>query len=123
VALVDFWDYTCVTCIRTLTYVFKILEIDFGAGTVRVERAISEHGITYPVLLDNEYATWDRFANRAWPGKHLIIPLVQQVDAVLPCLLVGSQDYPPVLIVAIALESLLFIGIALWCFSREELWV
>jgi hypothetical protein len=32
----------------------------------------------------------------------------------------GSHNYSPTLIVVIALESLLFIGIGLWWFSREE---
>jgi thiol-disulfide isomerase/thioredoxin len=88
VALVDFWDYTCVNCIRTLPYVTSwharyadlglvvigvhAPEFSFARSRAQVERAISEYSIAYPVLLDNEYATWDRFANRAWPGKHLI---------------------------------------------------
>jgi len=41
-------------------------------------------------------------------------------SAVAPCLLLGSHNYSPTLIVVIALERLLFIGIGLWRFSREE---
>ena len=37
-----------------------------------------------------------------------------------PCLLVGSHNYSPVLIVVVALESILFLLIGLWRFSREE---
>ena len=37
-----------------------------------------------------------------------------------PCLLLDSHDHSPTLIVTIALESLLFLGIGLWRFSREE---
>lgn len=40
---------------------------------------------------------------------------------VAPCLLLGSHNYSPMLIVVIALESILFIAIGLWRFSREEL--
>lgn len=29
-------------------------------------------GLEYPVLLDNDYATWDAFANRYWPTVYLI---------------------------------------------------
>ena len=39
----------------------------------------------------------------------------------VPHLLLDSYDYSPTLIVAIALESLLLLGIGLWRFSREEL--
>jgi len=88
VLLVDFWDYTCVNCIRTLPYViawherYAALgltvigvhspEFRFARARAQIEAAIHEFGIRYPVLLDNEYATWTRFANRAWPTKYLI---------------------------------------------------
>ena len=29
-------------------------------------------GITYPVALDNDYATWNAFQNQYWPAKYLI---------------------------------------------------
>ena len=51
---------------------------------------------------------------------NLIIPIGQQMDAVVPCLLTGSQNYSTILIVAVALESILFILIALLRFNREE---
>jgi ABC-2 type transport system permease protein len=51
---------------------------------------------------------------------NLVIPIGQQMDAVVPCLLVGSHNYSPVLVAAIALESLLFLGIGMWRFGREE---
>jgi ABC-2 type transport system permease protein len=52
---------------------------------------------------------------------NLVIPIGQQVDAVVPCLLTGSGNYSYILILAVALESLLFIAIAVWRFNREEL--
>jgi hypothetical protein len=42
------------------------------------------------------------------------------VDAVVPCLLTGSQNYSPILVVVVALESILFVLIALVRFNREE---
>ncbi len=88
VVLVDFWDYTCVNCIRTLPYLTSwhdryadcgltvigvhAPEFRFARSRAHIEAALEEHGIRYPVLLDNDYRTWERFANRAWPGKHLI---------------------------------------------------
>ena len=62
---------------------------------------------------------WLPFLGKVLPWK-LVIPLGEQLDAVAPCLLVGSDNYSSMLIVTIALESLLFIAIGLWRFSREE---
>jgi ABC-2 type transport system permease protein len=51
---------------------------------------------------------------------NLVIPIGQQVDAAAPCLLVGSHNYSSIPILVVALESLLFLVIGLWRFSREE---
>lgn len=88
VVLVDFWDYTCVNCLRTLPYLrawharyndlgLTIIgvhapEFRFARERQLVADAVHDLAIPYPVLLDNEYITWTRFANRAWPTKHLI---------------------------------------------------
>ena len=88
VVLVDFWDYACINCIRTLPYlkawhgryrhkglvVVGVHAPEFGFGRLEgaVAGAIAEFELPYPVLLDNEYETWERYANKAWPTKHLI---------------------------------------------------
>jgi hypothetical protein len=51
---------------------------------------------------------------------NLIVPIGQQVDAVVPCLLTGSHNYSPILVAVIALESILFVMIGLYRFNREE---
>jgi thiol-disulfide isomerase/thioredoxin len=87
VVLVDFWDYTCVNCLATLPYLrgwharyhdlgFRIVgvhapEFDFARSIANVERAIRELDITWPVALDNDYRTWQAYANRYWPAKYL----------------------------------------------------
>jgi len=88
VVLVDFWDYTCINCLRSLPYVISWHEryADLGLTVIgvhapefafartrqAVEAAIQEYQIRYPVLLDNDYQTWDRFANRAWPTHYVV---------------------------------------------------
>ncbi|MDQ4077742.1 MAG: redoxin domain-containing protein, partial [Chloroflexota bacterium] len=88
VVLVDFWDYTCVNCIRTLPYLIEwheryaplgltivgihTPEFAFAQEREAVEAAVDRLGIPYPVLLDNEQANWSAFANRTWPTKYLI---------------------------------------------------
>jgi thiol-disulfide isomerase/thioredoxin len=90
VVLVDFWDYTCINCIRTLPYVtawhrryadsgltvigVHAPEFGFARSRSQIEAALHDFRMDYPVLLDNDYVTWDRFANRAWPSKYLIDP-------------------------------------------------
>jgi len=37
-----------------------------------VEDAVKRFGITYPVVLDNEYKTWNALGNVYWPRKYLV---------------------------------------------------
>jgi cytochrome c biogenesis protein CcdA/thiol-disulfide isomerase/thioredoxin len=88
VVLVDFWTYSCVNCLRTLPHVkawdrtyrkrgLVVLGVhtpefafEYVAGNVR--SAVRRLGVSYPVALDNEYATWNAFQNQYWPAKYLI---------------------------------------------------
>ncbi len=86
--LIDFWDYTCVNCLRTLSYVKEwhrrykehglvvvgvhAPEFSFARESGNVLRAVRQHDIQYAVALDNEYAVWQAYANRYWPAKYLI---------------------------------------------------
>ena len=90
VVLLDFWDFTCVNCIRTLPYVrewhrryeplglttigIHAPEFYFGQSPEILEQALAEFDIAYPVMLDNDYAIWKQFANKYWPSKYLIDP-------------------------------------------------
>ena len=86
--LVDFWDYTCVNCIRTLSYVqvwheryrekrltvigVHTPEFTFAQYESNVERGIREFGLTYPIVIDSDREIWKAFANRYWPTKYLL---------------------------------------------------
>lgn len=88
VILVDFWTYSCINCIRTLPYLtswhekykdqgLEIIgvhtpEFDFEADYNNLLRAVTKHGIKYPVVQDNHYQTWTAYQNRFWPHKYLI---------------------------------------------------
>src|SRR3954470_2545162 len=88
VVLVDFWTYTCINCIRTLPQLrawdakyrrdgLTIIgvhtpEFPFEKDAGNVEAAIQQDGLHYPVVQDNEYATWNAYANQYWPAKYLI---------------------------------------------------
>ena len=33
---------------------------------------MKEHDITYPVTIDNDFSTWNRYGNRYWPALYLV---------------------------------------------------
>src|ERR1700730_1740623 len=88
VVLVDFWDYTCVNCIRTLPYVagwyrryardgLQVVgvhapEFSFARDHANVIAAIKQFGLEYPVVVDNGYNIWRAYSNRFWPAKYLV---------------------------------------------------
>lgn len=88
IVLIDFWDYTCVNCIRTLPYVAQwhqryapaglliagvhAPEFQFARDRAHVEAAIADFGLRYPVVLDNHYEIWRAYSNRCWPAKYLV---------------------------------------------------
>lgn len=51
---------------------------------------------------------------------NLILPTGEQMNAVVPCLLLGSHNYSAIPILVVALESILFILVGLYRFNREE---
>src|SRR3989344_1860140 len=88
VVLVDFWTYTCINCIRTLPYLkdwyekykdkglviigVHTPEFEFEKNPDNVAKAIKDFEIKYPVMQDNDYATWKAYNNRFWPAKYFI---------------------------------------------------
>ena len=88
VVLIDFWTYSCINCVRTLPYLTEwdkkyrdqglvIIgmhspEFEFEKKLENVQAAIAQHGIQYPVALDNKFSTWLNFKNRYWPAHYLI---------------------------------------------------
>jgi len=77
-------------------------------------------GIALGLLFLQQYLVGIRPFVRFILPWNLLFSIGETTDAVLPCLLVGSHNYSPMLIIVTALESLLFLGIGLWRFSREE---
>jgi cytochrome c biogenesis protein CcdA/thiol-disulfide isomerase/thioredoxin len=88
VVLIDFWTYSCINCLRTLPYVRAWAEKYRDAGLVvigvhtpefafekrsaNVRKAAKDLGIDFPVAMDNDYAIWRGFDNRAWPAFYFI---------------------------------------------------
>ena len=88
VVLVDFWDYSCINCIRAIPYIrawadkykdsglvvigVHTPEFDFEKQPANVQKAVQKFGITYPVALDSNNAVWDAFHNQYWPAHYFI---------------------------------------------------
>jgi thiol-disulfide isomerase/thioredoxin len=88
VVLIDFWDYACINCLHTLPYLkewhnryakagltiigIHAPEFEFAHQAGLVQTAMETLGLTYPIALDNGFATWNAYANRAWPAKYLV---------------------------------------------------
>jgi thiol-disulfide isomerase/thioredoxin len=88
VVLVDFWEYTCINCIRTFPYLrrwdklYRPLglvivgvhtpEFEFAKNPELVADATKRFGFDFPVAVDSDYKIWYAFHNEAWPADYLI---------------------------------------------------
>ena len=86
--LVDFWDYTCINCLRTLPYLAEwhrryephgltivgvhTPEFDFARNADHVRSAIADLALPFPIVLDSQRAIWQAYANRYWPAQYFI---------------------------------------------------
>ncbi len=88
VVLVDFWEYTCINCIRTLPalkriysrykpYGFEIIgvhapEFDFAYRPENVATGTKRQRIPWPVVVDSDFSIWRAYDSNSWPNKFLI---------------------------------------------------
>ena len=88
VVLVDFWTYSCINCLRTLPYLkawderyrregLTIVgvhspEFPFEKDAGNVAEAIDRNGIGYPVVQDNDLATFTAYGTEFWPAEYFI---------------------------------------------------
>jgi len=88
VVLLDIWTYSCINCRRTIPYLndwyakykdqglviigLHTPEFSFEKVFKNVEKAVADFGIKYPVVLDNDFSTWNAYQNQYWPRDYLI---------------------------------------------------
>lgn len=88
VVLLDIWTYSCINCQRTIPYLnewykkyedeglviigLHTPEFAFERVQKNVEDAVKKFNIKYPVVLDNDFSTWQALHNQYWPRKYLI---------------------------------------------------
>ncbi|MEO5635446.1 MAG: cytochrome c biogenesis protein CcdA [Candidatus Paceibacterota bacterium] len=104
VVLLDIWTYSCINCQRTIPYLnswYKTYEdrglviiglhtpeFTFEKVQQNVEDAVKKFDIKYPVVLDNDFSTWNAYENRYWPRKYLI-----DIDGFIVYDHAGEGDY------------------------------
>jgi thiol-disulfide isomerase/thioredoxin len=88
VVLIDFWEYTCINCIRTFDenkkwyeryhkYGFEIVgvhcpEFDIAYHVSNVKDAVKRFGLPYPIVVDDKFLIWRAYHNSTWPNRFLI---------------------------------------------------
>ena len=88
VVLIDFWEYTCINCIRDFAvvkrwyakyhrYGFEVLGVHFGEFQIgfnpaNVERAAQRFRLPWPVVADVKGTMWKEFYSDVWPNRYLI---------------------------------------------------
>jgi len=105
VVLVDFWEYTCINCLRTLPYLREWYrryandglvivgvhtpEFKFSSLAKNVADAAKRLGVTWPVVLDSDHAVWERYHNSIWPHEYLYDQNGRLIESVE-----GEGNYP-----------------------------
>lgn len=88
VVMIDFWEYTCINCIRTFPqnkewyerykkYGFEIIgvhdpEFQIAYDVENVRAAVKRYELPYPIVVDDYYKIWKSYSNEAWPSRFLI---------------------------------------------------
>lgn len=88
VVLIEFWTFGCLNCRNTLPFVkswhdryrdkgltvIGVHSPEFAEERIveNLRREVDSLGITYPVLADNDYQTWNAYGVEAWPTVFLL---------------------------------------------------
>ena len=96
VVLIHFWTFECINCIHTLPTIqgywdkygskglttgkdkpFVVIGVhtpEFTAEKLdaNLTDAIQKRGLTYPIVQDNDFKTWNAFGNQYWPAAYII---------------------------------------------------
>lgn len=88
VLLVDFWEFTCINCIRDFSvlkrwyakyhsYGFDIVGVHYGEFAIgfsvnNVREATKRFQLPWPVIADTHGSIWNAYESDAWPNRYLI---------------------------------------------------
>jgi thiol-disulfide isomerase/thioredoxin len=90
VVLVDFWEYTCINCIRDFgvvkrwytkyhPYGFEVIGVHYGEFNIgfdvdHVRAAAQRFRLPWPILVDEKGTTWKAYQAQGWPDRFLVDP-------------------------------------------------
>lgn len=90
VLLIDFWEYTCINCIRDFSvlkrwyakyheYGLDIVGVHFGEfpmgySAQNVRDAAIRFQLPWPILADLHGSIWNEYKSNVWPNRYLIDP-------------------------------------------------
>lgn len=88
VVLVKFWTFGCYNCNNVEPYVkawyqkyhdkgLEVIavhspEFNYEKSVKNVQKYIQRKDVNYPIAIDNDFITWHKYRNRAWPTMYLI---------------------------------------------------
>ena len=88
VVMIDFWDPTCINCIRTYPinkrwwdryrkYGLEIIgvedpQFDIPRSLDDVRAAVRRFELPYPILVDAQFQVWNSYKSNSWPNRFLI---------------------------------------------------
>jgi cytochrome c biogenesis protein CcdA/thiol-disulfide isomerase/thioredoxin len=89
VILLSIMTYSCVNCQRTVPYLNQWYSKYEDQGLVIIgihtpefayeknidnvkKELVGNQGVRFPVVLDNEYSTWNSYSNHYWPHRYII---------------------------------------------------
>lgn len=88
VVLIDFWEYTCINCIRDFgvvkrwygkyhSYGFDVIGVHYGEFNIgfnvdNVRTAAQQFRLPWPVVADQNGTTWKAYASNGWPMRYLV---------------------------------------------------
>lgn len=88
VLLIDFWEYTCINCIRDFrivkrwyakyhAYGFDVVGVHFGEFAMgynadNVRDAAKRFALPWPVVADLQGSIWREYHSDVWPNRYLI---------------------------------------------------
>ncbi len=88
VVLVEFWTFACWNCQNVEPYLVRwhdryaekglvtvavhTPEFSFERDLANVREYVADKEIRYPIAVDNDFTTWKRYRNWAWPTMYLV---------------------------------------------------
>jgi DNA-binding beta-propeller fold protein YncE len=103
VVILDFWTSCCVNCMHVIPVLRDLERRHAGrplvvigvhsakfpgeAAPERVADAMARHAVEHPVVVDDDFAIWERYAIRSWPTLVVIRP-----DGTIAAVAPGEPD-------------------------------